>query len=36
MVKGDKERAITNLQKSIELNPENTHAEELIRQMTTE
>jgi CubicO group peptidase (beta-lactamase class C family) len=36
IVKGDTDLAIANLRKSLELNPENTHAEELIRQMTSE
>ena len=36
MLKGDRDLAVANLRKSLELNPENTHAAELIQQMTSE
>ncbi len=36
MIKGEKGLALQNLRKSLELNPDNTHAEELIKQFGDE
>jgi tetratricopeptide (TPR) repeat protein len=33
MIMGEKDLALENLRKSLELNPDNTHAEELIQQL---
>jgi tetratricopeptide (TPR) repeat protein len=35
MANGDKELAITNYKKSLELNPQNTHGAEMLKKLTT-